>query len=150
MNWFLEIHSASRGFASDPWAETWHPFVIFQCPFFLNSSDLCWLAQPSWNASRMWRDRVGFLCPWHLSWISGKRGYTLNFHHKTELYYKNTFSFRAALGFAPWPPNQGLCPWTHWGKAIIILHSARGYQRLLKSDSLTDAPTCLGPEVMLK
>jgi len=84
MSWFIETHSASRGFASwpltpDPWPGAWHLSLIFQCPSFFKSSDICCLAQLTWNASRIWSDGKT-LCPWHLSWITAKRGYTLNFH----------------------------------------------------------------------
>jgi len=85
MNWFIETHWASRDSPPDPWPGAWHLSLIFLCPFLLKSSDLYWLAQLTWNVSRIiWSDGEGFLCAWQMSRIYGKRGYTLNFHNKTQ------------------------------------------------------------------
>jgi len=103
MNWFIETQSFSvKGFAPWPLTGAWNLSLIFQCPIFLKSSDLCWLAQLTWNASRLWSDAKGFLCICHLSWISVKKEYTLNCHYKTQ---PLIIKIRSASG--GFTPNQG-------------------------------------------
>jgi len=65
MNWLIKTYLASRGFAPCPWSGACYLSLIFQSPFFLKSSNLCWLAQLTWNASRIWSDGECFLCPQH-------------------------------------------------------------------------------------
>jgi len=92
--------------------------LIFQCPFFLKSSDLCWLYSPTnlkcityidtfirhkigqsnrnekeaiWSVciwSIIWSDGEGFLCLWHLSWICGKEDVRWIFITNSTVYCK--------------------------------------------------------------
>jgi len=73
----------------------------------------------------------GFLCPWHLSLISGKRGYTLNFHYKIQQF----ILFSASGGFAPDPP--------HYRLALCARHMAPLFK-------LLDPPVSAGADVNLR
>jgi len=74
------------------WPGAWHLSLIFQCPFFLKVA-IC-------------SDGKSFLCPWHLSWISGKKRICVEFYYKTQPFIIQISSVSG--GEAPWPPTRGL------------------------------------------